>query len=610
MNLHAARLHALGSLHNYFATPKQAIQLTTTSSHTSQLNFAIMRYSRFFAPTLRDDPADAEVISHKLLLRAGFIRRVTSGVYDFLPMGLRVLRKIEGIVREEMARAGAQELLLPMVQPSELWKKSGRWEKYGNELLRFKDRHAHESCLGPTHEEVICDLVSRELRSYKQLPMNLYQIQSKFRDEVRPRFGLMRGREFIMKDAYSFHADEESLQAEYENMFATYQRIFTRLGLKFRAVEADTGSIGGSQSHEFHVLAESGEDLIAYCSHCDYAANVEKGISTRDIPSLDDAALNVIETPNVTSVEDVASFLNINTSQLLKTLIYQVTGGEFDGQTVAACVYGDDTLQEIKLARALNANAIELADDQALSSLGSSKGFVGPQGLRCKIIMDESLRDAVGMVAGANKIDSHVSGLSIHRDVPQAGFSDLREVRLNDGCAHCKEGHIKHARGIEVGQVFALGQQYTKPLEVLFQDKNGKRATATMGCYGIGVSRLVAAVIEQCNDENGMIWPLSLAPFQVVIITMGKSETAMAASEKMYQDMSAAGIEVLWDDRKERPGVKFKDAELMGLPIHVVLGDRGLEADAIEIRQRAGSKQEVSMANVIATVQAILAGTS
>jgi len=567
-----------------------------------------MRYSRFFAPTLRDDPADAEVISHKLLLRAGFIRRVTSGVYDFLPMGLRVLRKIETIVREEMARAGAQELLLPMVQPSELWKKSGRWEKYGSELLRFKDRHAHESCLGPTHEEVICDLVSRELRSYKQLPMNLYQIQSKFRDEVRPRFGLMRGREFVMKDAYSFHADEASLQEEYQNMFATYQRIFNRLGLKYRAVEADTGSIGGNQSHEFHVLAESGEDLIAYCSHCDYAANVEKGISKRDIPSFDNAILQNIDTPNITAVDDVAQHLQINAAQLVKTLIYHVTGGEFDGQSIAACVRGDDNLQEIKLARALHADDVELADDTALEAINSIKGFVGPQHINCKTIVDESLRDAVGMVAGANKADTHVTGLSISRDIALAEFADLREVRLDDACAHCDAGTIQHARGIEVGQVFALGQQYTKPLEVVFQDQNGKRATATMGCYGIGVSRLVAAVIEQCNDENGMIWPLALAPFQVVIITMGKSETAMQASETLYQEMLVIGIEVLWDDRKERPGVKFKDAELMGLPIHVVIGDRGLDANSIEVRQRTGPKQEVALDTVIDTIRNILAG--
>ncbi|MDQ6954722.1 MAG: proline--tRNA ligase [Mariprofundaceae bacterium] len=573
-----------------------------------------MRYSRFFAPTLRDDPADAEVISHKLLLRAGFIRRVTSGVYDFLPMGLRVLRNIEAIVREEMTCAGAQELLLPMVQPSELWQKSGRWEKYGNELLRFKDRHAHESCLGPTHEEVICDLVSRELRSYKQLPMNLYQIQTKFRDEVRPRFGLMRGREFVMKDAYSFHADEASLQVEYQNMFTTYQRIFNRLGLKFRAVEADTGSIGGNQSHEFHVLAESGEDLIAYCSHCDYAANVEKAISTRVIPSFDTAELSNISTPDMTAVEDVAKYLGVEASQLVKTLIYQVTGGAFDGQIIAACVRGDDSLQGVKLARALAADIVELADDAALKTIGSLKGFVGPQGLACKVLIDTSLQAAVGMVAGANKIDCHVSGLSIARDVADAEIADLREVRSDDACSKCdskgSEGYIKQARGIEVGQVFSLGQQYTKPLGVLFQDQHGKRAIATMGCYGIGVSRLIAAVIEQCHDDHGMIWPLALAPFQVVIITMGKSETAMSASEKLYQDLIEAGIEVLWDDRKERPGVKFKDAELMGLPIHVVIGDRGLDADAIEVRQRAGSKQAISMASVADTIHSIMAEVS
>jgi len=565
-----------------------------------------MRYSKFLAPTLRDDPADAEVISHKLLLRAGFIRRVTSGVYDYLPMGLRVLRKIETIIREEMNRTGAQELLLPMVQPAELWQQSGRWEKYGSELLRFKDRHAHESCLGPTHEEVICDLVKRELRSYKQLPMNLYQIQSKFRDEVRPRFGLMRGREFIMKDAYSFHADEDSLQEEYQTMFKTYQRIFTRLGLKFRPVEADTGSIGGSQSHEFHVLAESGEDLIAYCSHCDYAANVEKAVAKREITSFSNADLVHVETPDVTAVEDVAAFLNIPSEQLIKTLVYQVMGGEYDGQTVAACLRGDDELQEIKLVRALGADEVMLASDADMETAGSIKGFVGPQNLSCKVLLDESLHEATGMVVGANALNQHATGFSVGRDLSDATFVDLREVRRKDGCTHCDEGHIEHARGIEVGQVFALGQQYTKPLEVLFQDNNGRRATATMGCYGIGVSRLIAAVIEQCNDEQGIVWPLALAPFQVSIITMGKSETSLQASEKIYQDLLDAGVEVLWDERKERPGVKFKDAELMGIPYHIVVGDRGLEADAIEIRQRAGDKQEVAVADVVKTMLSIL----
>jgi prolyl-tRNA synthetase len=569
-----------------------------------------MRYSRLFAPTLRDDPADAEVISHKLLLRAGFIRRVTSGVYDFLPMGLCVLRKVEHIVREEMNRAGAQELLMPTVQPSELWQKSGRWEKYGKELLRFKDRHNHESCLGPTHEEVICDLVSRELRSYKQLPMNLYQIQNKFRDEVRPRFGLMRGREFVMKDAYSFHADDACLQAEYENMFATYQRIFTRLGLKFRAVEADTGSIGGSASHEFHVLAESGEDLIAHCSACDYAANVEKAVATRDIPKSEQGDMSEVATPNITSADDVAAFLHMDTAMLVKTLIFTAIGGVYDGQAIAACVRGDDTLQEVKLARAIGADEVVLADDATLHATGGIKGFVGPQGLTCKVLLDDSLRDATGLVAGANKVDTHITGLDINRDLDTQAYADLREVRAGDTCSKCKQGLIEHSRGIEVGHVFALGKQYSEPMEVLFQDQQGKRATATMGCYGIGVSRLVAAIIEQCNDEHGIAWPISLAPFQVVVITMGRGDAVMQASEKLYHELLDTGIEVLWDDRKERPGVKFKDAELMGLPIHVVIGDRGLEADNIEVRQRAGDKQEIPLQNVAAHITKLLAGAN
>jgi len=567
-----------------------------------------MRYSRFFAPTLRDDPADAEVISHKLLLRAGYIRRVTSGVYDFLPMGLRVLRKIERVVREEMNRAGAQELLMPMVQPGELWKKSGRWEKYGPELLRITDRHQHESCLGPTHEEVICDLVSRELRSYKQLPMNLYQVQSKFRDEIRPRFGLMRGREFVMKDAYSFHADETCLAAEYQNMFATYNRIFTRLGLKFRPVEADTGSIGGSASHEFHVLAESGEDLIAHCSKCDYAANVEMAESKRDVPTGKTTALTDVETPHVTSAEDVAVFLNADIAQLVKTLVYHVTGGPEDGNIVAACVRGDDQLQEIKLIRALNATGIEMASDEAIKSMGGIAGFVGPVDLNCKLLFDDTLKNSTGLIAGANKNDIHLSGLDISRDLASAEFADLRETRTGDTCPKC-DGTIELSRGIEVGHIFALGTCYSEPMEVQFQNQEGKRTTATMGCYGIGVSRLVAAVVEQCNDENGIAWPAHLAPFQVAIITMGKSDSGLAASEKIYHELQDAGIEVLWDDRKERPGVKFKDAELMGLPVHVVVGDRGLENGIVEIRPRGDEKTEIAINAVLSSVQSLLSGS-
>jgi len=568
-----------------------------------------MRYSRFLAPTLRDDPADAEVISHKLLLRAGFIRRVTSGVYDFLPMGLRVLRKIENVVREEMNRAGAQELLMPMVQPGDLWKKSNRWEKYGPELLRFTDRHNYESCLGPTHEEVICDLVSRELRSYKQLPMNLYQIQSKFRDEIRPRFGLMRGREFLMKDAYSFHADEDCLHREYKVMFEAYKRIFTRLGLKFRPVEADTGSIGGSASHEFHVLAESGEDLIAHCSACEYAANVEMAESTRAIPGGEDSDIVGVETPGATSAQDVATFLNCDVAQLVKTLVYRVEGGAEDGKIVAACVRGDDQLQEIKLVRALGANNITMATDEEIKEVGGITGFVGPVGISCRRIFDVTLKDAVGLVAGANKPDMHITGLNISRDESAAEFVDLRETRTGDSCPGC-EGSMELSRGIEVGHVFALGTVYSEPMEVQFQNQNGQRTTATMGCYGIGVSRLMAAIVEQCNDENGIAWPTHLAPFQIALITMGKSEQGMSISQSIYEQLIQAGIDVLWDDRKERPGVKFKDAELMGLPVHIVIGDRGLENGVAEIRLRGEEKQEIPLNDIVDEAMTMLSGSS
>jgi len=562
---------------------------------------AAMRYSRFFIPTLRDDPADAEVISHKLLLRAGYIRRVTSGVYDYLPMGLRVLRKIETVVREELTRAGAQELLMPMVQPSELWEKSGRMEKYGPELLRFKDRHGHESCLGPTHEEVICDLVSRELRSYKQLPMNLYQIQTKFRDEIRPRFGLMRGREFIMKDAYSFHADDECLNAEYDNMFETYCRIFERFNLKFRPVEADGGSIGGNKTHEFHVLAESGEDLIAHCSGCDYAANVEKSVSERSVQAFEGGDLQSVDTPNVTSAEDVAAFLSVDASQLLKTLVYRVSCGDNDGMIVAACVRGDDQLQEIKLIHALAADAVEMATDEEVVSVGGVTGFIGPQGLSCKVLLDNSLNEAAGLVAGANQKDAHVTNLDVARDLEAVSFVDLRETRAGDCCEKCGSA-IELSRGIEVGQVFALGTQYTESMEVMFQNKEGKRAVATMGCYGIGVSRLMAAVVEQCNDDSGISWPAELAPFQLGLISMGKSEEVLEASEAIYKQLLDAGIDVLWDERKERPGVKFKDAELIGLPMQVVIGDRGLKEGMAEMGWRKGERTSVAITDVVSVV--------
>ncbi|OIQ01511.1 MAG: proline--tRNA ligase [Zetaproteobacteria bacterium CG06_land_8_20_14_3_00_59_53] len=563
-----------------------------------------MKYSQFFAPTLRDDPADAEVISHKLLLRAGYIRRVTSGVYDFLPLGLLVMRRIEAVVREEMNAAGAQELLMPMVQPSELWQSSGRWEKYGPELLRFTDRHEHESCLGPTHEEVICDLVARELRSYKQMPLNLYQIQAKFRDEIRPRFGLLRGREFIMKDAYSFHATEEDLTREYQNMFATYQRIFTRLGLTFRAVEADTGSIGGNDSHEFHVLADSGEDLIAHCDGCEYAANVEKAVSVRGNPDGEAGALSEVSTPNASSVEDVTAFLKVDAAVLVKTLVYRVTGGELDEQIVAACVRGDDQLQEVKLIHAIDADAVEMADEAGIASVGGIGGFVGPAGISCKVLVDESLRGATGLVAGGNKHDVHVTGMDVARDVPTAIFADLRETRAGDKCGRCG-GSMGLSRGIEVGQVFALGKRYTEPMKVRFHSQEGREETATMGCYGIGVSRLMAAIVEQCNDENGIAWPLDMAPFHVALIGMGKGDEVEQACAGLYKDLQAAGFDVLWDERNERPGVKFKDAELLGLPLQLVVGDRGLKEGVVELGARGGDRRAVPLNETVAGIVAL-----
>jgi len=562
-----------------------------------------MRMSNLFAPTLRDNPADAEVMSHKLLLRAGFIRRVTSGVYDFLPLGLRVLRKIEAIVREEMDRAGAQEILMPMVQPAELWRQSGRWNKYGRELLRITDRHNHESCLGPTHEEVVCDLVRRELRSYKQLPMNLYQIQAKFRDEVRPRFGLMRGREFIMKDAYSFHADDESLAREYQNMFDAYTRIFTRLGLKFRAVQADTGAIGGRRSHEFHVLAESGEDVIAHCSACDYAANVEMAISCRNIPVSTGTDLEIVSTPGVTAVEDVAELLHVDPALLVKTLVYRVKRADAEDEIIAVCVRGDDQVQETKLARLLAADELVMAAEEDIIAMGGIAGYMGPQGLRARVVADETLKDAVGLIAGANEKDAHVAGLDMRRDVSDAKYVDVRECGKGDTCPECG-GDILFSRGIEAGHVFELGRQYSEPMDVIFQDSDGKRSVATMGCYGIGISRLVAAVVEQCYDDNGIVWPMHLAPFHVVLISLGGNEDVIKMCERMYEEMNASILEVLWDERNERPGVKFRDSELMGIPIRVVLGERGLSGGKAEIAVRGGEKIEVPLEDVMSFVHA------
>ncbi len=548
-----------------------------------------MRFSKLLLPTLKETPSEAEVVSHRLLLRAGFIRKLTSGVYTYLPLGLAAIRKVEQIVREEMNLAGAQELLMPMVQPADLWQESGRWEKYGPELLRFKDRHNHESCLGPTHEEVITDLVRREIHSYRALPVNLYQIQSKFRDEIRPRFGLMRGREFIMKDAYSFDADETGAEASYRAMHQAYHRIFTRCGLKFRAVEADTGSIGGSFSHEFMVLAETGEDTIVVCRECTYAANMEKArVRAAEDRSNDDELLPLekIETPGKRKVEAVTGFLNISAKQLVKTMIYMA-----DGAPVAVLVRGDREVQPVKLKNLLGAIEVEMVDDDRVFAVtGVPTGYLGPIGLAIKVVADQEVMAMKNFAIGANEKNYHFVNANMGRDITVAASADLRQVTADDRCVACG-GELELTRGIEVGHIFKLGDSYSKALKATFQDSSGQEQTFVMGCYGIGVSRVVAAAIEQNHDKDGMIFPLPIAPFQVILLNLGlKDEAISAAVEELYRDLRDRGIEVLMDDRDERPGSKFKDADLIGIPWRVTVGNRFAEKGEIEIRNRANGE--------------------
>ncbi len=544
-----------------------------------------MRLSRYFVPTLRQDPAEAEVVSHKLMLRAGMIRRLASGIYSFLPLGLRALRKVERIVREEMDRAGALEVLLPLVQPAELWQESGRWDDYGKELLRFKDRKDHDFCLGPTHEEVITDLVRREVRSYRDLPLTLYQIATKFRDEIRPRFGLMRGREFIMKDAYSFDRDEEGLDRSYRAMYEAYERIFSRCGLRFRAVLADTGAIGGHESHEFMVLAETGEDVVVSCSACGYAANLElaEAVAQYNYPEETEKPLEKVATPEVKRVEDVAAFLGVPTAKLVKTLLFLV-----DDEPVAVLVRGDHELNEVKLRRALGAKSIRMADAETVERLTNAPvGFAGPVGLSgVKIIADHAVRGLKNFVVGANEADAHYVNANHPRDFQIEAFYDLRNVTEGDLCPRCGKP-LELTRGIEVGHVFKLGTKYSEALGATFLDENGKERPIIMGCYGIGVSRTVAAAIEQNHDKDGIIWPLSIAPFHVALLTLGAKDSALIeASERLYQELSEAGVEILWDDRDERPGVKFKDADLIGLPFKLVVGKRFKNQGEVEVKER------------------------
>jgi prolyl-tRNA synthetase len=570
-----------------------------------------MRWGQTLIPTLKEDPADAEVISHKLLMRAGFIRQISRGIYDYLPLALRVIRKIEAIVRQEMNRAGAQELLLPIASPAELWQESGRWEMYGKELLRFKDRHQRDFCLGPTHEEIITDLVRRSVRSYRDLPLNLYQIQTKFRDEVRPRFGLMRGREFIMKDAYSFHTDIDDCRREYENMFETYKRTFSRFGLRFRPVEADTGAIGGSRSHEFQVLAESGEDAVVSCNRCDYAANIEKAeIRSRrpeeDAPTGEPAALEKVATPGKKSVLEVAEFLKLPLDRFIKTLIYKTDASEL----VAVLVRGDHEVNETKLKAVLGCREVALADDAAVRSATQvTPGFLGPIGMKLRVMADHAIRGMRGAVTGANEADAHYIHVDEQRDFTASGFADLRLARAGDACPRCENGRLEIHRGIEVGQVFYLGKKYSEAMGAKYLDADGREHPLEMGCYGIGISRLVAAAIEQNHDADGIIWPFPIAPFHVLLLPINyKEKTLREVCERLYEQLNQFGVEVLLDDRDERPGVKFKDADLIGMPLRITVGAKGLEKGCVELRwRRDGKSEDLPVAEAAERIRKIVA---
>jgi prolyl-tRNA synthetase len=567
-----------------------------------------MRYSNCFIPTVKETPSDAEVISHKLMLRAGMIRKLAAGVYNYLPLGLRSIRKVENIVREEMNRAGAIEILMPTVQPAELWQESGRWEQYGKELLRFRDRKDAEFCLGPTHEEVVTDLVRREVKSYRQMPLNLYQIQGKFRDEIRPRFGLMRGREFIMKDAYSFDVDSAAADISYDRMYQAYRRIFERCGLNFRAVEADTGSIGGSSSHEFMVLAESGEDAIVSCSACQYAANVEKA-EARPVAAAEHAGprpLEKVATPGKRSIEEVSAFLGIDAATMVKTLILIA-----DNEPVVALLRGDHDLNEIKLKNLLGCETLEMAGDEAVERVtGAPVGFAGPVGLTVRMVADLAVKGMRNFVTGGNAADLHLKNVNLERDVIVANFADIRNVVHGDPCPRCEGGHMEMWRGIEVGHVFKLGLKYSKALNATYLDGDGKEQTIFMGCYGIGIGRTVAACIEQNHDDDGIVFPLPIAPFHCIVsaVNYGKEETVRTACDDIYAKLGDAGVEVLLDDRDERPGVKFKDADLIGIPLRIVVGSKNLAEGKVELKiRKTGEVLLLTVAEAVAKVRALVA---
>lgn len=568
-----------------------------------------MRVSETLIPTLREDPGEAETVSHRFMLRAGMIRKVAAGIYTYLPLGLRVLRKIEQIVREEMNRSGAQEVLMPVASPAELWRETGRWDFYGKELLRFKDRHERDFCLGPTHEEVITDLFRREVRSYRQMPLNFYQIQTKFRDEIRPRFGLMRGREFIMKDAYSFDRDETGARLSYQKMYDAYNRIFTRCGLTFRPVEADTGLIGGTSSHEFMVLAETGEETIVYSEEGTYAANVERAeiLPTEAAELPPPRTLTAVSTPGRRTVEEVTKFLNIMPAQLVKTLLYS-TGKE----TVAVLVRGDHEVNEIKVKRLLGATDIELVAPERIPALtGAPVGYAGPVGLKhVRILADWAVKAMANFVVGGNQADTHLVNANWDRDFTVEQFADLRNAQAGDSSPR-KDGTLKTAKGIEVGHVFMLGTKYSQAMKATFLDAQGQEQLAVMGCYGIGVSRVSAAAVEQNHDAKGIKWPIPIAPFHVTLLPLSQSEPVTQLAASLYRSMLDSGVDVLWDDRDERAGVKFNDADLIGAPFHLVIGEKGLAQGQVELKLRqTGETKKIAPDQVLPTLTTLIQAAS
>ncbi len=565
-----------------------------------------MKASQLFFPTLRELPSEAEIISHQLLLRAGYMRKTGAGIYSYLPLALRVLKKIEAIVRQEMNRADGQEILMPIIQPQELWEKSGRWSLYGDEMFRLQDRHNRGFALGPTHEEIITTLVDADVQSYRDLPLMLYQIQNKYRDEIRPRFGLMRGREFIMKDLYSFDLDDEGLDVSYKKMYAAYRAIFTRLGLEFRVVEADSGAIGGNESHEFVVLAESGESVIVYCDRCDYAANVEKAecVSPEvltEAPAL--LKMEKIHTPGVKTIQDLVEYLGHPAHEQAKTLMYMA-----DGELIAVILRGDRELNEIKLQHALSASELFMADEMTVREhCGAGFGSLGPVGLNLKVYADAEVTQLYNFSAGANQDDYHLVNINLGRDFIPEKIIDVRNAEAGDNCPHCA-GKLQSTRGIEVGHIFKLGTKYSDAMGANYRDQNGQDQALVMGCYGIGISRTMAAAVEQKNDQDGIVWPLPIAPYQLIIVPVNsKKEEQMETAQRLYAEFADRGVEVILDDRDERAGVKFKDADLIGIPVRITIGPKSLKENKVEVKKR-NDKENILLAldEVVEKVVAML----